>query len=116
MNERSGQSLSIPRVPTADQLVTVQELRDSEQRIIQAIKSLLLQSGGRITKKWLKSYEVKKVLAISSGTLQTLRNNGTIPFTKIGGTLYYSSDEIDAVLEKLKKQNTYHEPKGHQKY
>jgi hypothetical protein len=39
--------------------------------------------------QWLKSSEVRKLLKISSGTLQNLRINGTLNFYKIGGILYY---------------------------
>lgn len=109
MNERSVQQLSASRVPSPDQLVTLKDLQETELRIIQSIKNLLKQGGGTLGKKWLKSYEVKKILEISSGTLQTLRNDGILPFTKIGGTIYYSNDDIDAVLENRKKRNPQYE-------
>lgn len=48
---------------------------------------------------WLKSAEVRKLLKISSGTLQTLRINGTLAYTKIGGTIYYQIQDIDKLLE-----------------
>ncbi|WP_235528470.1 helix-turn-helix domain-containing protein [Pedobacter sp. Leaf194] len=56
-------------------------------------------------KKWLRSNEVRKLLGISAGTLQTLRNNRTLSFTKIGGTMYYSMEEINKVLQFPKKPN-----------
>jgi len=49
-------------------------------------------------KKFLKSYQVKNLLKISDNTLQNLRQNGTIPFTKIGGILYYNYEDIMKVL------------------
>ncbi|MGF1924359.1 MAG: helix-turn-helix domain-containing protein [Bacteroidia bacterium] len=50
-------------------------------------------------KPWLKSYEVRKLLDISPGTLQNLRKNGTIKFNKIGGLMYYKFDDIEALIE-----------------
>lgn len=50
-------------------------------------------------KKWLKSIEVRKLLNISPGTLQNLRINGTLRFTKIGGMLYYKLEDIHKLLE-----------------
>lgn len=49
-----------------------------EQRLFQKIEQVL---GGNTPepKKWLKSYQVKNMLRISPGTLQTLRVNGTLP-------------------------------------
>jgi hypothetical protein len=56
--------------------------------------------------KWLKSHQVQRMLGISPGTLQTLRINGTIPFSKVGGSIYYSSEDVQKVLEK-NKRNVY---------
>ncbi|MEX0314041.1 MAG: helix-turn-helix domain-containing protein, partial [Allomuricauda sp.] len=58
-------------------------------------------------KKWLKSPEVRELLGISPGTLQNLRINGTLPYTKVGGVLYYDYQEIMQVLEKNKVQNRF---------
>lgn len=49
-------------------------------------------------KEWLKSFEVRKLLNISAGTLATHRRNGTIQFSKIGGLLYYRHDDIQMLL------------------
>ncbi len=51
---------------------------------------------------FLKSYQVIDLLKISSGTLQNLRINGTLPFTKIGGTILYSSDDIQRIVNENK--------------
>jgi len=51
-------------------------------------------------KKWLKSNEVKEILDCSSGTLQNLRIKGTLNPTKIGGTWYYDSDQVQNLLSK----------------
>lgn len=45
-------------------------------------------------KEWLKSYEVRKMLGISPGTLQNLRRNGSLRFSKIGGLMYYRYDDV----------------------
>ena len=52
--------------------------------------------------QWLKSSEVRKILKISPGTLQNLRINGTLSFTKIGSIIYYNQDDIDSMLAKNK--------------
>lgn len=54
-------------------------------------------------KKWLKSYEVMKLLKLSPGTLQNLRINGTLPYTKVGGVIYYEYNEIMKMLERNKR-------------
>ena len=57
-------------------------------------------------KQWLKSNEVRKLLNISPGTLQNLRVNGTLTYTKIGGILYYSSNDLEKVIETNKVEAT----------
>lgn len=83
-----------------DQLVTQADLEAFKTTLLIAIKQILSENKGQTATKWLKSYQVKKLLGISTGTLQNLRNNGTLPYSKIGGTIYYSSDEINKLLER----------------
>jgi hypothetical protein len=81
-----------------DQLVTLADLQLFKTEILLGIQQLL--SGNKTTerKKWLKSYEVRAVLDISVGTLQTLRTNGTLPYTKVGGIIYYDQEDIEKLL------------------
>ncbi len=85
-----------------DQIVTVGHLQDFKQDLLASIKRLLEASAANPVKKWLKSYEVEKLLDISPGTLQTLRNNGTLPYTKIGSIIYYDPQDIEKVLQEKK--------------
>ena len=39
------------------------------------------------------------MLNISPGTLQNLRINGTLRFTKMGGIIYYKLEDINKILE-----------------
>lgn len=73
--------------------------------LLDEIRKLLLDRKDRVGKKWLKSPEVRELLGISSGTLQNLRLNGTLPFTKIGGVLYYDYEEIMQMFENNRVNN-----------
>ena len=44
--------------------------------------------------------ELMELLNISSGTLQNLRINGTLPYTKMGGILFYDTEDIQAIMKK----------------
>ena len=81
-------------------LVTVQDLQEFKEEIINKIEQINRNTATQ--KEWLKSSEVMEMLSISSGTLQNLRINGDIPFTKMGGTLYYERDEVVKALNKYK--------------
>jgi helix-turn-helix protein len=86
------------------EIVTIRDLEAFKTDLLLSIKALLNEAKEHRQKKWLKSYEVKKLLNISTGTLQTLRANGTIPFSKIGGIIYYDADEIDKMIEQQKRR------------
>lgn len=88
-------------------IVTTEDLMEFKLELLEDIKQLLQNQSGQPTKKWLKSPEVRELLGISSGTLQNLRINGTLPYTKIGGVLYYDYHEIIEVLEKNRVNHTF---------
>ena len=81
------------------EIVTTDDLREFKIELIKEFKQLLAVHHGQPSKKWLKSYEVRKLLRISPGTLQNLRVNGTLPFTKIGGVIFYDSEDINKMMK-----------------
>lgn len=83
------------------ELVTLSDLESFKKEIIAEISTLL--QGKTEPKKWLRSKDVKKLLNISDGTLQTLRVNGTLPFTKMGKTMYYEYSDVIKILTENKK-------------
>ena len=82
-------------------LVTVQDLQKMKEEIISEIA--LMTDKTTTQKEWLRSAEVMEMLSISTGTLQNLRINDEIPYTRIGGTLYYERKAILKVLNDNKR-------------
>ncbi len=83
----------------AAEIITKEDLQEFGERLLSQMKILISGGSNEEPRKFLKSYQVKNLLKISSNTLQTLRDNGTIPFTKIGGILYYNYEDIMKVLK-----------------
>ncbi len=83
---------------TAMEAITKADLQQLKIDLLKEIQKIL-PTYIKPTKQWLKSIEVRQILNISPGTLQTLRINGTLRFTKIGGTMYYKSDDLTTLLE-----------------
>jgi len=83
-------------------IITPKDLNEFKVDLLKDIKLIITNQTEPQTKKWLKSPEVRKFLGISTGTLQNLRINGTLPYTKMGGVIYYDYAEIMKVLD----QNT----------
>ena len=71
--------------PAPSQLVTVKDLEDFRTKLLMDIKMMLEGHLNKTTKRWLKSLEVRKILGISPGTLQTLRNNGKYLLLRLEG-------------------------------
>jgi hypothetical protein len=86
----------------ATNIITIEDLQNFKKELIEEIKNLLNQRQTTPIRKWLKSHEVRRLLTVSPGTLQNLRVNGTLPFTKIGGVIYYDYDDIQKMLQEHK--------------
>ena len=77
-------------------LVTLQDLHNMKDEIINELEAMICNTT--TNKEWLRSAEAMEMLSVSTGTLQNFRINDDIPFTKIGGTLYYERKAILRVL------------------
>jgi len=83
-------------MPTS--IITTDDLREFKMELLDDIKKLLSRQATSKLKKYLKSSEVMELLQVSPGTLQNLRVNGTLPYTKVGGIIYYDAEEIQNVM------------------
>ena len=82
----------------AIEVITREDLNEFRTLLLSDLNTIF-NSKQQQQKQWLKSNEVRKLLNISPGTLQNLRVNGTLTYTKIGGILYYSSKDLEKVIE-----------------
>ena len=89
----------------AIEVITREDLNEFRTLLLSDLNTMF-NSKPQQQKQWLKSSEVRKLLNISPGTLQNLRVNGTITYTKIGGIIYYASNDLEKVLEKNKVEAT----------
>ncbi|WP_159516896.1 helix-turn-helix domain-containing protein [Sunxiuqinia indica] len=87
------------------EILTTDDLREFKIELLAELRKLIRENQGLSTKKWLRSGEVRQLLGISPGTLQNMRINGTLPFTRMGGVLYYDSGDIQEILESGKSQS-----------
>jgi len=68
---------------------------------IEAIASNMNQKSKEnpLTDTWLDLQEACQLLKISKRTLQTYRDNGTLPFSQVGGKIYFKASDIEHHLE-----------------
>jgi Helix-turn-helix domain len=101
-----GKLIYVPgedQAPFGSQVVTLDDLEKFRVTLMMDFKKMMEGNLAKPLKRWLKSHEVKKMLQISYSTLQMLRNTGKIPYTRIGGLIYYDAAEIERILETEKK-------------
>ena len=79
-------------------ILTNEDLQHFKAELISELNSLFKKEFAA-PRKWLKSEEVKKLLKVSPGTLQTLRVNRTLQYTKIGGIIFYDYEHIEKVMQ-----------------
>ena len=84
------------------EILTKADLQEFKTELLADIRNALKFADNNTAKKWLKSKEVRTLLNISPGTLQTHRINGTLTYTKVGGIIYYDQTDIDKLLTRNK--------------
>lgn len=53
----------------------------------------------KLNATWVDGQNVMDILHISKRTLQTLRDNETLPYSRINGKFYYKLSDIENMLE-----------------
>lgn len=67
---------------------------------IKELRNILISlQEKQVTEQWLDGQDVRLMLKISKRTLQSLRDCGSLPFSKINGKFYYKRYDIEALLE-----------------
>jgi hypothetical protein len=81
----------------AAEIITKEDLVEFESRLLETIKKMMGHTTDQ-SRKWLRSSQVRKMLNISPNTLTSLRVNGIIKFTRVGGIMNYNNDDIEKML------------------
>lgn len=70
---------------------------------IEALRSDMLQltktHSQKLAEEWIDNQQVLFLLNISPRKLQTLRDNGTLPFSRIGGKVFFRTSDVERLLE-----------------
>lgn len=79
----------------------------------EVINKVTMQQKPETIDDWVTGEDVMQLLHISPRTMQTLRDNGTLPFSKIGNKIFYRNEDVLKVLHdnytmrRLKNPNGY---------
>ncbi|GAB6010050.1 helix-turn-helix domain-containing protein [Dysgonomonas reticulitermitis] len=77
---------------------TFNELLFRLEMFVGKVTALCERLGERKLKKWYDNQDVCRILNISPRTLQTLRTNGTLPYTQINRKIFYRPEDVDTLI------------------
>ena len=82
------------------------EVFDMLLKLAQDVKTIkaYLQNAHRsrleqFNDEWIDGQDVMQTLHISKRTLQSLRDSGTLPYSRINGKFYYKVSDMEALLD-----------------
>jgi excisionase family DNA binding protein len=75
-------------------------MQNHTPNLLDKVNEMLSEFQKNSDKNWLRTQEAADYLGISTTQIHILKRNGTLPFTKLGGSIYFKRQDIDAVLER----------------
>jgi hypothetical protein len=83
-------------------IITTDDLEAFKEDFLEQLINILQERQASPMPKWLKTHEVLRILKISPNTLQSLRETGKLPYTKIGGVIYFNFEDIKRMIDEYK--------------
>jgi len=81
-------------------MLTLSEFQAFVERIEKSLKRLENHcTNFGLKDRWLDNQEVMQLLKISQRSLQSHRDQGILPFTRLCGKIYYKASSIEDLLE-----------------
>jgi hypothetical protein len=81
----------------AIEIITKDDLEAFRKNLLLDIR-LILSEKQESHKEWLRCADVRKMLKISTGTVQNLRISGKLKSQKVGGIHYYKLTDIENMV------------------
>ncbi len=77
---------------------TFERMLSKLESFAERVEHLYRLHGSREMSEWLDNQDVCLLLKISPRTLQTLRDNGTLAFSRISKKIYYKPEDVEKIL------------------
>ena len=78
--------------------VTFERMLSGFENFAEKVERLCREHEDLGEREWLDSNDMCRLLGISPRTLQTMRENGTLAYTKISHKVYYKPEDVKAVF------------------
>lgn len=87
---------------TAIERNTFEQMTQRFEEFAKQVKSLC--RDGQDNEKWLDNKTVCELLHISPRTLQSYRDNRTLPYSQIGRKCYYKAEDIEELISRSQSE------------
>lgn len=81
----------------AIEIITKDDLEAFRKTLLLDIRQLLSEKQ-QDNKEWLRCADVRKILKVSTGTIQNLRITGKLKSQKVGGIHFYKLSDIESMV------------------
>ena len=78
---------------------TFEELVSRLGQFVKRMDSINRKRSSRRMSYWMDKHDVCQALKISPRTLQTLRDSGRLPYSKINNRIYYRPEDVERLIE-----------------
>lgn len=78
-------------------------MMDKFNEFVKKVDDIFSKTEKKKLSKWLDNQDVCVILNISKRTLQTYRENGTLPYSRIGKKIYYHPKDIVKAIQQISK-------------
>lgn len=65
---------------------------------VSRMDAICRRHGEKTMSKWMDNQDVCRILNISTRTLQTLRDNGTLGYSQINHKIYYHPEDVQRIM------------------
>ena len=79
---------------------TFVSMMEQFKRLTRTVDALCYESDEKRMAKWLDNQDVCVILGISLRTLQTYRDNGTLPYSQIGHKMFYKPEDVEQIIQR----------------
>jgi hypothetical protein len=72
---------------------------DEIDSLRQELKTEKAKTSKKLSETWFDNQEVMELLKISTRTLQNMRDTQVLPYSKVGGKIYYKARDVEKLLK-----------------
>ena len=83
----------------------VSVIKNDISRLHVEIKKMTKTHTQQLSEEWIQREQVMEILNIKERKLQSMRDNGTLPFSQIDGKIYYRTSDVENLLTKNYRKN-----------